>query len=182
VVGCCIWEQDAARSIPPSPKYYFLITQKSRIFWATGRPFLCYQTVVYLSCPACPVCDVRALWPNGWTDQDKTWHEGRLPPWPHCVRWGPSSPSPKGHSPPTIFGPYLLQPNGCLNQDVTWYGARPMPRRLCVRWGPRYPSPKGGGGSAPQKKFLAHVYCDQTAGWMKLVLGMEVGLSQATLC
>jgi len=33
----------------------------------------------------------------------------------------------------------------------------------------------------PQKgqtpKFSAHVYCDQTAGWMKLVLGMVVGLS-----
>ena len=26
-------------------------------------------------------------------------------------------------------------------------------------------------------KFSAHVYCGQTAGWMKLVLGMEVGLS-----
>ena len=34
------------------------------------------------------------------------------------------------------------------------------------------PLPKGGG--AP--KFSAHVYCDQTARWMKLVLGMEVGL------
>ena len=35
------------------------------------------------------------------------------------------------------------------------------------------PSPKGVG--AP--KFLAHVHCGQTAGWMKVVLGMEVGLS-----
>ena len=34
------------------------------------------------------------------------------------------------------------------------------------------PLPKGGGG-----KFSAHVYCDQTAGWVKLVLGMVVGLS-----
>jgi len=25
--------------------------------------------------------------------------------------------------------------------------------------------------------FLAHVYCDQTAGWIKMALGMEVGLS-----
>ena len=38
---------------------------------------------------------------------------------------------------------------------------------------PVAPSPKGGG--AP--KFSAHVYCDQTAGWMKLILGMVVGLS-----
>ena len=34
-------------------------------------------------------------------------------------------------------------------------------------------SPKGVG----PPKFWAHVYCDQTAGWMKLVLGMMVGLS-----
>ena len=44
---------------------------------------------------------------------------------------------------------------------------------LC-RWGPRSPPQKGGG--AP--KFSAHVYCDQTARWIKMVLGMEIGLSQ----
>jgi len=57
-----------------------------------------------------------------------------------------------------------------MDQDVTWYGAKPRPRRLYVRWGPRSPLPKGG-------KLSAHVYCGQRAGWMKLVLGMEVGLS-----
>jgi len=31
------------------------------------------------------------------------------------------------------------------------------------------------GGRAP--KFSAHVYCGQTAGWVKLGLGMAVGLS-----
>ena len=36
------------------------------------------------------------------------------------------------------------------------------------------PSPKTGGG-AP--KFSAHIYCDQTAGSIKMALGMEVGLS-----
>ena len=46
------------------------------------------------------VCNVGVLWPNGWMDQDETWHAGRPQPWPHCVRWRPSSPSPKGHSPP----------------------------------------------------------------------------------
>jgi len=29
-------------------------------------------------------------------DQGETWRAGRPRPWPHCVRWGPSSPSPKG--------------------------------------------------------------------------------------
>ena len=27
-------------------------------------------------------------------------------------------------------------------------------------------------------KFSAHVYCSQTVGWLKLVLGKDVGLSQ----
>ena len=35
------------------------------------------------------------------------------------------------------------------------------------------PSPKRG-RSPP---IFAHVYCGQTAGWIKLVLGMEIGLS-----
>jgi len=35
------------------------------------------------------------------------------------------------------------------------------------------PPPQKGGG-AP--KFLSHVYCGQTAGWIKMVLGMEIGL------
>jgi len=38
--------------------------------------------------------------------------------------------------------------------------------------GDQAPSTKGGG--LPQ--FSAHVYCGQTAGWIKMVLGMEVGL------
>jgi len=29
-------------------------------------------------------------------------------PWPHCVRWGSSSPTPKGAQPAPIFGPCLL--------------------------------------------------------------------------
>jgi len=34
----------------------------------------------------------HVLWPNGWMDQDDTWHVGRPRPRPHCARWGPSSP------------------------------------------------------------------------------------------
>jgi len=91
----------------------------------------------------------------------------------HIVLHGdPAHPPPKGHSHPPIFDPYLLRPNCCVDQDVTWYGARPRPRRRCVKCGPRSPLPKG---REPQK-ISAHVYYGQTAGWMKLVLGMEVGL------
>jgi len=28
----------------------------------------------------------------------------------------------------------------------------------------------------PPPQFLAHFYCGQTAGWIKMALGMEVGL------
>jgi len=97
------------------------------------RPFvkrfaLYYQNVV------CPVCDVGVLWPNGWTDQDETWHGGRPRPRPNCVRWGSSS-LPKGIQPLSpIFGPCLLWPNGWMHQDTTWYGGRPQPRWHSIRW------------------------------------------------
>jgi len=129
---------------------------------------LCYRTAVCLVC-----LSVTLLYcGHSWMDQDETWHTGRPRPWPRCVRWGPSSPSPKGANPP-ILGPYLLWPNGCMDQDATWYGGKPRPRRPCIRWGPRSPSQEGGG--AP--KFSAHVYCGQTAGWIKMALDMEVSLS-----
>jgi len=112
-----------------------------------GRPFVCYRTIV---CPVLSVylsdlsvCDVGVLWPNGLTEQDEIWRAGRPQPWPHCVRWGPSSPSPKG-APPTIPGPHPLRPSGCIDQDFTWYGGRPQPRRPCgVRWGPSSLPKKG---------------------------------------
>jgi len=114
-----------------------------------GRPFvkrfaLCYQTVVCLSCPVClSLSNVVVLWPNGLTDQDETWHAGRPRPCPHCVRRGPSSPSPKGAQSP-IFGPYPLRPNGRIDQDSTWYRGKPRPRATFVRWGPCSPPQKWG--------------------------------------
>ena len=122
-----------------------------------GRSFvkqfaLCYRSVVLSVClsDCLSVCNVRALWPNGWTDHDETWHAVGLGPG-HIVLGGVAAPPPlKGHSHPPIFGPYLLRPNGCMDQDVTWYGARPRPRRLCVRWGPRSGLPKMGAEPPPQ--------------------------------
>jgi len=49
------------------------------------------------------------------------------------------------------------------------------PRRHCVRWGPRSPPKRGGGTALPQ--FSAHVCSGQTAGWITMSLGTEVGLS-----
>ena len=41
----------------------------------------------------------------------------------------------------------------------------------CVRWGPSFPPQKGG----EALQFSVHVYCGQTAGWIKMALGMAVG-------
>jgi len=127
-----------------------------------------------LFCPASSVCDVGVLWLNVWMDQDETWRAGRPRPWPHCVRWGPSFP-PSSAQPP-IFGRCLLWPNGWMDQDATRYEGRPRPRRLSVRWGRSSPSPK----RKRSLRFSAHVYCGQTAGWIKMALGMGVGLGSGT--
>ena len=62
--------------------------------------------------------------------------------------------------------------NDWVDEDGTWHGGRPHPRGLCVGWRPS-PLPKRG-HSHPQ--FSAHVYCGQTAGWIKTAFGVEVGL------
>jgi len=70
----------------------------------TVRPMLSDRC---LSCLSSPVCDVGVLWPNGWTDQDETWHAGRPRPQPHCVRDEiSSSPTERGITAPTfeIYG------------------------------------------------------------------------------
>jgi len=98
-----------------------MVVHSSAVF---GQPFvkrfaLCYWSVVL------SVSNVHALWPNGWMDHDETWRAGRPWPWPHCVRWGPSSSFPKGAQTP---------------------------------------------------QFSAHISCGQMAAWIKMSLGMEVGL------
>jgi len=85
---------------------------------------------------------------------------------------GTQLPSRKKGTEPPIFGPSLLWPNGWMHQDATWYGGWPQPRRLCVRWGPSHLPQKG---QSPTQ-FSAHVYCGQTAAWIKMLLGTEVGL------
>jgi len=81
-------------------------------------------------------------------------------------------PQKKGDTAPApIFGTCLLWPNGWMDQDATWCGGRPQPRRHCARWGASSPLPKRGHTC----QFLAHVYCGQTAGWMKMSLGVEIG-------
>jgi len=58
-------------------------------------------------------------WPNGWMDQDATWHRGKPQPKRHCIRWRPSYTHGKGHSSPhRLFGPCLSWPNGRPSQQL----------------------------------------------------------------
>jgi len=41
-----------------------------------------------------PIFGPCLLWQNGWMDQNATWCGGRPRPWPHCLRWAPTSHSP----------------------------------------------------------------------------------------
>jgi len=43
----------------------------------------------------------------------------------------------------------------------------------CVRWGPMSLQKRA---QPPPIQFLAHVYCGQTAGWIKMPLNTEVNL------
>jgi len=55
-----------------------------RVYWATVcktvRPMLLDRCLPVLS-----VCEVGVTWPNGWMDQDDSWHAGRPRPWPHLI-------------------------------------------------------------------------------------------------
>jgi len=57
-------------------------------------------------------------------------------------------------------------------------GGRPQPRRRCVRWGASSPHGKGY-SSLPH--LSAHVCCVQMAGWIRIPLGMELGLGSGDI-
>jgi len=154
-----------------------------------GRPFLkrfalCYQTVVCLSV-CLSVLSVTLVYCGQTVERIKMKLGMQVGLGPgHIVLDGDPPPLPRRGTAPPIIGRYLLRPTGCMDQDVTQYGARPQPKRLCVRWGPHFPSPVACPsssahiycGEAPPQ-FSAQFYCDQTAGCIKMPLGMEVGFS-----
>jgi len=88
-------------------------------FWATvcKRFAICYQAVVCPVCLSCPVSNVGVLWPNGWMNQDETWHTGLG--LGHIVLDGDPAPLPRGAQPP-ILALYLSWPNVWMDQDATW--------------------------------------------------------------
>ena len=116
-----------------------------------------------------PIFGPFLLWPNGWMHQDATWYGGRPQPRRLCVRWGPSRPPLKGHSPQFLA-------NVRWGQTAQW---RKMPLGMEVNLGPGNvvldevaAPPKRGTAS----QFSVRVCCGQTARWMKMPLGTEVAL------
>ena len=110
------------------------------------------------------------LGPNDWMDEGGTWYGGRPQPRQYCVRSGPSPPEKMSTAAPPLFGPYHC---GWMDQDGTWYGDRPQPRPHCARWRPSSPTERG---TPAPTQFLAHVYCGQTAGWIKMALGTAINV------
>jgi len=115
------------------------------------------------------VCDVGILWPNGWMDRDETSHAGRPWPWLHCVRWGPSSPPPKGCGAPEppIFGPYLLWPNGWMINMKLGMQVGLGPGHIVSDRYPAPPPPKGGRAPPILRPYLLwpNGWIDQYATW-----------------
>jgi len=65
-----------------------------------------------------PIFGPWLLWPNGWMDQDGTWHGSRPLSSPHCARWGHSSP-PKNRGPQKISAHvYCGQTAGCIKMRL----------------------------------------------------------------
>jgi len=97
-----------------------------------------------------------------------------------------------GRQPP-IFGPFLLWPKRWMHHqdatcyggrsrlrphcarciNATWYGGRPRPRRHCVRCGRRSLSKKR---AKSPPNFGPCLLWPKMAGWIKMALGMEMGL------
>jgi len=110
-----------------------------------------------------PIFGPRLLWPNGYMDQDATWHGGSPRPTRHCVLWAPAPPPLKGHSPQFLA-------NVRCGQTAGWT-KRPVGMEVGLGSGDfvfdgtqLYPRKKG---TLIPTQCLAHVYCGQTAGWIK---------------
>jgi len=136
------------------------------LFFFVGRPFvkrfaLCYRSVVCLSLLSCLVLSclvsgVGVLWPNGWMDQDETWHAGLqvgLVPGHNTLDGDQPTPPPKGHSPQ--FSAHI-----CCGQMAGWIK---LPLGMEVSLSPGDfaldgdPAPPQKGGGAPPNQQLISV-------------------------
>jgi len=115
------------------------------------------------------------LWPNGWMDYDATWYGGRLCPRRHCGTWGPNSPIKGRTAAPTI------RPMSIVAKQLDGSVCHLVRRKASVQgtlcyMGTQLP-PKG----AQPPPIFGHVCWHQTAGWMNVALGTEVGLGPGNI-
>jgi len=111
-------------------------------------------------------------------DQDATWYGNRPRPRRLCVTWGPRSPPKKGSgAPPANFLPMFIVAKRL--DGSRWYLAVGievgLSRGECVRWGPSLP-PQKGAEPPPQKKIGPCLLWPNGCIWIKMALGMDVGL------
>ena len=78
----------------------------------------------------------------------------------------PAAPIPKGHSSPSFW------PMSVVAKRLDGSRFHLVWRPHCARWKPNSTSPKKG----HRPLFSAHVCCGQIPRWIKMPLGMEVGL------
>ena len=102
---------NCTHSTHPSTALYTETPTSFIVFGATVcktvRPMLSDRRPV-LSCLS--VRNVSVLWPNGWMDQDETWHGGRPRPRPHIVLDGDPVPPNVMAALPNIGGALCLTP------------------------------------------------------------------------
>ena len=121
-------------------------------------------------------------------DQDATWYRGRPRPRRHCVRWGAIPLPQEVGGPPPQFSAHVNcgQTTGwikvALGMEVGLGTMVGLGTGHIVLDGDQAPPKKNKKGAEPPPQISAHVYCGQTAGWIKVALGMQVALVQATLC
>jgi len=84
----------------------------------------------------------------GWILGD-SWHAGWPQPWPHSVRWGPSSPPPKGHSAPQFLA------HICCGQVAGWIKLQ-LGREVGL--GPSDIVLDRAQPPSPEPQFFVHVY------------------------
>jgi len=112
-------------------------------------------------CPVClsvlSVCDIGVSWPNGWTDQDETWHAGiGLGPGHIVLDGDPAHPPQKGAQSPQ-FSAHI-----CCGQTAGWIK---MPLGTEVDLSPGHIVLDGDPAPLPRERgtaaalFSAHVYC-----------------------
>jgi len=110
-------------------------------FWATVCKTVC--PVLLDRCLSRLVCDVGIFWPNGWMDQDATWHVVGVNLGHIVLDGDPASVSPqKGHGPQ--FSVHV-----CCGQTAGWikmpFGTeiRLGPGHIVLDWDPVPPYGKG---------------------------------------